>query len=194
MKKIVIILLVCCINSVFAQQVFPLDTPMIDRPDKAYYKDLNGELNQYVGTWKGTWEGKILFLELRKIKKRYTLNDGTYFDVDSILGERKIISANGMVEVDRISNFDENSSEFYGILGQKKNFSQKFLLFQPKDMCTKTANLDINFMDSQKTQMRLQFKYNPHGVYESCPYYHQVIVEGKEWPMNFPKDIVLTKQ
>ncbi|MEG0927524.1 DUF6705 family protein [Chryseobacterium sp.] len=194
MKKIILIILIFCINSVFAQQVFPLNTPTIDSPNGAYYKDLDGELNQYVGTWKGTWETKTLFLQLRKIKKRYTSNDGTYFDVDKIVGERKIVLANGATEVDRISNFDEMAPEFYGIFGQKKNFSQKFLLFQPKDMCTKTANLDINFMDSHKTQMRLQFKYNPHGVYESCQYYQQIMVEGKDWPMNFPKDIVLTKQ
>lgn len=194
MKKIVIILLVCFVNSVFAQQVFPLDTPKIDRPNKAYYKDLDGVLDQYVGTWKGNWEGKTLFLQLRKVKKRYTEGDGTYFDVDAILGERKIISSNGIVEVDRISNFDETSSEFSGMFGQKKNFAQKYLLFQPKDMCNKTANIDINFMDSQKNQMRLQFKYNPNGINESCQYYHQIMVEGKSFPMNFPKDIVLTKQ
>lgn len=194
MKKILIVLLVGCVNLIFAQQVFPLNTPKIDRPDKAYYKDLDGELNQYVGTWKGNWEGKTLFLELRKVKKRYTEGNGEYFDVDVIVGERKIISPSGMIEVDRITNFDEISSEFSGMFGQMKNFSQKYLLFQPKDMCNKTANLDINFMDSQKTQIRLQFKYNPHGMFESCPYYQQIMVEGKDWPMNFPKDIVLTKQ
>lgn len=194
MKKIVIILLVCFVNSVFAQQVFPLNTPKVDTPNGAYYKDLDGELNQYVGTWKGNWEGKTLFLQLRKVKKKYPLNDESYYFSDKIVGERKIISPNGIVEVDRIANFDEELPEFLGLFGQRKDFSQKFLLFQPKDMCTKTANLDINFMDSQKTQMRLQLKYNPHGILESCQYYQQVMVEGKDWPMNFPKDIVLTKQ
>ena len=167
---------------------------MIDSPNKAYYKDLDGELNQYVGTWKGNWEGKTLFLQLRKVKKRHTAGDGTYFDVDAILGERKIISPSGIVEVDRITNFDENSSEFYGILGQKKDFSQKFLLFQPKDMCNKTANVNINFTNAQKTEMKVSLKLNPNGVLTSCQYYNLIIVEGKSWPINFPKDIVLTKQ
>lgn len=194
MKKIVIILLLACVNSVFAQLVFPLNMPKIDTPNEAYYKDLDGELNQYVGTWKGNWEGKTLFLELRKVKKRHTAGDGTYFDVDAILGGRKIISPSGIVEVDQITNFDENLSEFYGMFGQKKNFSQKFLLFQPKDMCNKTANVNINFTNAQKTEMQLSLKLNPNGVLTSCQYYNLIIVEGKSWPINFPKEIILTKQ
>ncbi|MFP3835637.1 DUF6705 family protein, partial [Chryseobacterium sp. SIMBA_028] len=160
MKKIVIILLLACVNLIFAQQVFPLNTPKIDTPNEAYYKDLDGELNQYVGTWKGNWEGKTLFLELRKVKKKYPLSDGNYF-TDKIVGERKIISPNGMVEVDRITNFDEKSSEFEGMFGQKKDFSQKFLLFQPDNMCNKTANVNINFTNAQKTEMKLSLKLNP---------------------------------
>ncbi|AZA77836.1 hypothetical protein EG347_10050 [Chryseobacterium sp. G0186] len=168
--------------------------PKIDTPNKAYYKDMDGELDQYVGTWKGNWEGKTLFLQLRKVKKRHTAGDGTYFDVDAILGERKIVSPNGIIEVDRVSNFDENLPEFYGILGQKKNFAQKYLLFQPDNMCNKTANIDINFTNAQKTEMKLSLKLNPNGVLTSCQYYNLIIVEGKSWPINFPKDIVLTKQ
>ena len=195
MKKIILILLVCCVNLIFAQQVFPLNTPKIDTPNGAYYKDLDGELDQYVGTWKGNWEGKTVFLQLKKIKyKSLVGNDGSYYFSDKIVGERKIISANGMVEVDRMSNFDENSAEFFGMFGQKKNFSQKFLLFQPYDMCNKTANIDINFTNAQKTEMKLSLKLNPNGVLTSCQYYNLIIVEGKSWPINFPKDIVLTKQ
>ena len=174
----------------FAQQIFPLNTPKIDRPNQAYYKDLDGELNQYIGTWKGTWEGKTL----RKIKHRSIANNGTYYDSDQIVGERKIISSSGMVEVDRITNFSESDSEFYGIFGQYKNFAQKYLLFQPKNMCNANVNANVTFTNPQKTQMSLHYEYNPHGINESCQYYNQIIVQGQEWPFNFPKDIVLTKQ
>ncbi|MDQ0783446.1 DUF6705 family protein [Chryseobacterium sp. W4I1] len=194
MKKISIILLILSINLIFAQQIFPLNGSMVDRPNAAYYKDLDGELNQYVGTWKGTWEGKTLYLDLRKIKKRRTASDGSYYDIDKILGERKIISSSGSTEIDRITNFDENSPEFNGIFGQYKNFAQKYLLFQPKNMCNATANVNITFIDVQKTQINLHYEHNPSGINESCQYYNQIMVQGQEWPFNFPKDIVLTKQ
>ncbi|WP_326981196.1 hypothetical protein VUJ46_13080 [Chryseobacterium sp. MYb264] len=61
-------------------------------------------------------------------------------------------------------------------------------------MCNKTANVDITFLDAQKTQMKLHYEYNPHGIDESCPYYNQIMVQGQDWPFNFPKDIILTKQ
>lgn len=194
MKKIILILLIFSINYIDAQQIFPLNTPMIDTPNGAYYKDLEGELNPYVGTWKGIWEGKTLYLELRKIKRRRTANDGTYYDIDKIIGERKVISSSGVVEIDRIINFDEDAPEFNGIFGQYKNFNQKYLLFQPKNMCNKTANVDIIFVDAQKTQMKLHYEYNPLGINETCQYYDQIMVQGQDWPFNFPKDIVLTKQ
>jgi hypothetical protein len=194
MKKILIILLLLSINLVFAQQIFPLNASKIDRPNGAYYKDLDGELNQYIGTWKGTWGGKTLYLQLRKIKDRSTANDGTYYDSDQIVGERKVISAGGVIEVDRITNFNESDSEFYGIFGQYKNFAQKYLLFQPKNMCNASANVNITFTNTQKTQMSLHYEHNPRGINESCPYYNQIIVQGQDWPFNFPKDIVLTKQ
>lgn len=194
MKKILILLSIVSINYIFAQQIFPLNASKIDYPNGAYYKDIDGELNQYVGMWKGKWEGKTLYLDLRKIKHRSTANDGTYYDSDQIVGERKVLSSNDAVEIDRITSFNENNSEFYGIFGQYKNFSQKYLLFQPDNMCNKTANVNVTFTDTQKTQINLHYEYNPHGINESCPYYNQIMVEGKDWPMNFPKDILLTKQ
>lgn len=194
MKKILITLLIVSINLISAQQIFPLNANKMDYKNGDYFKDLDGELDPYTGTWKGVWEGKSLYLELRKIRDRSTSNDGTYYESDQIIGERKIISSNGNVEIDRITNFDESSSEFYGIFGQYKNFSQKYLLFQPKNMCNKTANINITFVNSQKTQMNLHFQYNPLGINESCPYYNRIMVEGKDWPFNFPKDILLTKQ
>ncbi|MDH6253459.1 hypothetical protein M2347_003186 [Chryseobacterium sp. H1D6B] len=193
MKKILAILLILSINSISAQQIFPLNTSKIDYSNGDYYKDLDGELNPYTGTWKGTWEGKTLYLELRKIKKRFTSTSGNYFDSDQIVGERKVISSAGAVEVDRIIGFDESASEFLGIFGQYNNFSQKYLLFQPRNMCNATANVNVTFSNAEKTQLILHFQENPGILTESCHLYNQ-LADGKGFPFNFPKDIVLTKQ
>ncbi|CAH0239716.1 DUF6705 family protein [Chryseobacterium sp. Bi04] len=195
MKKIIIIFLLFCINFINAQQTLPLNTPKIDIPNGAYYKDLDGELDPYVGAWKGTWDGKTLYLELKKIKKRYMSNDGTYYDSDKIVGERKLVSSNGTIEIDRISNFDQNAPEFYGIYPTRKPLGQKSLFFQPKNMCNKTADLIIIFTNSQKTQISLELIENPVTISDiTCPNYNQLVEPGKGWRFNFPKDIVLTKQ
>ncbi|WP_051289127.1 DUF6705 family protein [Chryseobacterium daeguense] len=70
-----------------------------DVPNGAYYKDLNNELDKYVGLWKGNWNGKTVYLELKKVKTFSSGNNSYYRD--RILGERKIISATGSVEIDR---------------------------------------------------------------------------------------------
>ncbi len=194
MKNIIIILSILFTNIVFSQ-TYPLHGNMSEAPNGSYFKDLDGELDPYLGTWKGTWEGKTLIIEFKKIK--YYLgdlskNDGVY--QDRILGERKVVTSNGVVEIDRISNFDNVNAEFYGIKTSLKNANQKQISFYPKDMCGKSATLDVNFLNPEKTQMSLHFEYNPGHITESCKYYDLIFNQGKEWPMNFPKDIVLSKQ
>ncbi|MDR6371166.1 hypothetical protein J2795_001788 [Chryseobacterium bernardetii] len=57
-------------------QIYPLNYKE-DVPNGAYYKDLDGELDKYVGMWKGIWNGKTLYLDLRKNK--YKLGDNSNY-------------------------------------------------------------------------------------------------------------------
>ena len=195
MKNILLILLLIFTSThIYSQQqVYPLHAEGDDIPNNSYFKDIDGELDPYVGVWKGDWNGKTVYLELRKVKYFLGINGkGNYRDM--ILGERKIINSDGSISVDRISNFDEQVPEFKGIYSKFSNPSQKQIDFTPKNMCRKSASLDITFLDAAKTQMSLHFIYNPSTIDNSCPYYNLVMVQKQDFPMNFPKDIVLTKQ
>lgn len=191
MKNIILIFIVLLFHFGKAQ-VYPLETSVGDVPHNAYIKDTKNELIQYVGVWKGTWEGKTLILDLRKVK--YHSNTGRkHYYKDIIAGERKIINSNGVIEIDRISNFDNQNSEISGVFSKFKNPNQKQLSFYPKDMCNKSATLDIHFLNAEKTQMRLIFHYDPSWNFGDCK--HQAYIDKHgDYPMNFPKDIVLTKQ
>ncbi len=60
-------------------------------------------------------------------------------------------------------------------------------------MCNKSATLDIHFLNAEKTKMRLVFHYDPSWNFGDCK--HQAYIDKHgDYPMNFPKDIVLTKQ
>ncbi len=193
MKNILLIILVIFSNLTYSQQTYPLHYEgKSDVANGSYFKDLDGELDPYVGLWKGDWNGKTVFLYLKKIKYYNGSNGDGYFQ-DRILGERKIIGSNGVVEIDRISNFDLQFPEFTGIDFKFSNPSQSQLYFVPKNMCGKTANLDITFLNPEKTQISLHFIYRPSYIDESCPYFNSVM-QGNDYPINFPKDIVLTKQ
>ena len=192
MKNIIII--VCFLTYNFASSqtaIYPLNTNAGDIPDNAYLKDLNNELDKYVGLWKGNWNGKTVYLELRKIKEYY---DGNHpFYVDRILGERKIINSNGNIEIDRITNFapDGFGAEFSGIGQSLKNGNWKRLYFSPKDMCNKRATLDITSFTGNS--MTLHFEYLP-SIFDPNCIHNSYVDQYGDFPMNFPKDITLTKQ
>ncbi len=184
MKKIIILFSILFFTPVFTQE-YPLDYAE-DVPDGAYYKDMNGELNKYIGLWKGNWDGKTVYLEFKKMK----VHNKNYY-MDEILGERKIINSNGVVEIDRITNFDNDSAEFWGIYNSLKYNGKKKFLFFPKNMCRKRASLHIINLTS--TQMTLHFEYEPSYYDPNCQH-NAYVQQHDDFPINFPKDIVLTKQ
>ncbi|WBV56486.1 hypothetical protein PFY10_20065 [Chryseobacterium daecheongense] len=187
--KNIFLIIVTLSSLYFKAQTYPLNTSPSDIPANGYIKDMNNELNKYVGLWKGTWDGKTLFLELRKVKYYYGGNDPYY--IDKIVGERKVVTANGTREIDRITRFDEKSPEFRGMTISLKNGNWKRLTFYPKNMCRKMASIDItNFTP---TQMTLHFEYLPSIVEPNCQHNSYVDQNG-DFPINFPKDIVLIKQ
>ncbi|MDQ1098385.1 MULTISPECIES: DUF6705 family protein [Chryseobacterium] len=189
--KQILLLLIMIFAVPFKGQVYPLNNKnKSDAPNGSYFKDLDGELDKYIGLWKGNWNGKTVYLDLRKYKYKLG-DDSNYIYQDKILGERKIIAADGTVEIDRISNFDNTNSEFIGMEMSLKNGNWKRIYFYPKNMCNKIATLDItNFTNNQMT---LHFEYEPSFVDPNCQYNAYVDQYG-DFPVNFPKDIVLTKQ
>ncbi|KMQ67721.1 hypothetical protein ACM39_12845 [Chryseobacterium sp. FH2] len=194
MKNIILLMFLITTISCKAQ-IYPLSTSAGDVPSGAYIKDINNELDQYVGLWKANWQGKTIYLDLRKIKlKSESLMSSFYYYSDQILGERKIIDANGTVEIDRISNFDNENAEFWGVTKSLLSSQYVTITFFPKNMCNKMASLDIKFLNPEKTQMQMKFRYVPSLLDENCQYAN-LIKSGGDLPINFPKeDIIFIKQ
>jgi len=188
MKQLLILLIAIFAISCKAQ-IFPLGTSPYDIPVNGYIKDTNNELDKYVGLWKGNWNGKTVYIELRKIKYYYSGNHAYY--MDKILGERKIINANGTIEINRISNFGNEGAEFWGIFPSLVYPGKDTMLFFPRDMCGKTATIHITNFTT--TQMTLKMIYDSNHYDENC-IHNAYVAQHDDWPINFPKDIVLTKQ
>ncbi|WP_144283910.1 DUF6705 family protein [Chryseobacterium echinoideorum] len=140
MKNIILFTILLLTLSCKAQ-IYPLNTSPSDVPDNGYIKDTNNELDKYVGVWKGSWNGKTVYLELRKIK--YYSQMGKLY-MDRIFGERKIINSGGVVEIDRITNFNNEDSEFRGMFNSLKYPGKKMITFYPDNMCRKTASLSYH--------------------------------------------------
>ena len=58
--------IICCKS----QTVYPLNTSELDTPTNSYFKDLNGELDAYLGTWTATFQGETTKLVISKELKR----------------------------------------------------------------------------------------------------------------------------
>jgi hypothetical protein len=189
MKNLILFLIFIALKS-YGQE-YPLGTNPSDLSPYSYIKDTNNEYNKYLGLWKGNWNGKTIYLDLKKVK---SLNeDVNPYYKDRILGERKIISANGTVEIDRITNFDYQHSEIWGmgIPTGVNGVNYPSLMFYPKNMCNMFARLVVT--NITPTQMTLHLV----GMlgYQKAGCIHDAYVQQHgEYPINFPKDIVLTKQ
>lgn len=173
-------------------QEYPLGTRISNLPPNSYIKDTNNEYNKYVGLWKGNWNGKTIYIELKKIKHFNDDNTNPYYK-DEIFGERKIIAADGSVEIDRITNFDYPNSEIWGmgIPTGINGMNYPSLMFYPKDMCNMFARLVITNITT--TQMTLHL-IGMEGYQQANCIHEAYRQQYGEYPINFPKDIVLTKQ
>ncbi len=186
----------------YSSQEYPLDYAE-DVPNGAYFKDLNGELDKYVGVWVGNWNGKTVYLEIKKVKDFFDGIDSYY--KDKLYGERKIVNSNGVVEIDRITNFDLQNSEFSGLAFNLLNQSVKRLYFHPKNMCGMSASIDITAFESTIVgglnnpnsqiidKMTLHLEYLPSFEDPNC-IHNAYVAQYDAFPINFPKDIILTKQ
>ncbi|WP_419870603.1 DUF6705 family protein [Chryseobacterium sp. CT-SW4] len=141
MRNVILIILTIFSFCLKAQE-YPLNTSPSDIPDNAYLKDMNNELDKYVGTWKGVRDGKTY--EFNFIKKE---NVGENIKWDKLLGRLKITTASGILEYD---NFNKTDSElelkFFGDNFQKD--LKAYLLYFSGDQ--------INCIDYGYTYLRIQ--------------------------------------
>jgi len=91
MKNILFLIVLIISVSCKAQQVYPLNTDFDEIPQNSYLKDINNELNTYVGTYKANFQNKEIILYINKIEKKY-------FDMSSIKIYKDVLSIKFVVK------------------------------------------------------------------------------------------------
>lgn len=84
MKKSIYFALLMFFININAQNIYPLGTSFISLPDKAYIKDLNNELDPYIGKYTAMDNGKTIALNITKhlkVEAPGTANNIYYQDV-----------------------------------------------------------------------------------------------------------------
>ncbi len=95
-KSTVICFVLLFVFSCKAQQIYPLKTDYTEIPQNSYLKDINHELDSYVGTWKTNFNGKIVTIFITKEDHKF-FNGSKYKYYRDILTVKYIIKNSSYV-------------------------------------------------------------------------------------------------
>ncbi|MDO3423888.1 hypothetical protein QWT87_03230 [Chryseobacterium sp. APV1] len=168
-------------------QIYPLRTYSIV-PSNSYIKDLNSELLSYEGMWTANWNGKVFFIELKKVKKYFTHLDNNPYYMDVLIGKFKVTDSNGQVLFDNTSIPDNNAKVVGGKIFSPTSTKYSLRYIDP-EICGMNGLIMINFTDSTKTKLNWKFSDMTDIITVDCQYYNT-----NPFPQPLPKNIILTKQ
>ncbi|MEA1849074.1 DUF6705 family protein [Chryseobacterium sp. MHB01] len=150
MKNLLLLFILCisCSYPKAQEQIVPLGTKGWSE-ENMYYKDLDHELDPFVGTWQGTFQGKTFVINFTKIKYHFTISN--YYS-DMIVGRYKLLDGNGN-ELYSTYNLSPTRSKVKSIsfIDYK---TKLYLIFT--DKCIE-GDILIHFTNYEKTQ--LYWKY-----------------------------------
>ncbi len=155
MKNIIFLLtfISLCVNCKAQQQILPLETKGWSSGN-VYYKDLNNDLEPYVGTWKGTFDNKTFTISFLKNKSYNSM--GNYFK-DRLLGRYNMKDSNGN-QLYSTYNLPDDDVKITS-LGFVNSMTKDKLRFIFLDACIE-GEIHLNFENAQKTQMHWQYFTN----------------------------------
>ncbi|WP_288459881.1 DUF6705 family protein [uncultured Chryseobacterium sp.] len=109
MKKILSILLMTFLIVSCKGQQYPLNTNYEEVPNNAYLKDLNNELNPYIGIYKANFEGNEITLYITKEENKLEKRVSKQFYRDALIIKYIIKNTNGLILQDTQNNNDSNN-------------------------------------------------------------------------------------
>ena len=93
-----------------SQQILPINTALDNIPNNAQVKDLNNELNPYIGTYKANFEGNEITLFITKEENKLEKRVSKQFYRDALIIKYIIKNTNGLILQDTQNNNDSNKN------------------------------------------------------------------------------------
>jgi hypothetical protein len=191
MKKNISLLIIILLSiNLSAQEgvIVPLTTPHIDIQSGTYKKDLNSELNPYIGTWVGIWNNKKFTLKLEKYtKKTISYPDGDYFYKDLLVGKYKVTNlSSGEILQNNINNHDNEAAKITSAALPKNN-RFKFT-YMDDEQCFNVGNITL-VGNPGTNQLVYWYEFDSWWDKENCQY-----ASKSEIPIPIPTvSVTLTK-
>lgn len=124
--KYLVILKLLIITISCKSQTLPLNTLMDNIPQGAYVKDLNNELDPYIGTFKANYKGNEITLFINKLEHKFEKRTNKDYFMDVLNVKYIVKNSSGLILQDTSGNnapnielyslgvnSDDNSVDFY---------------------------------------------------------------------------------
>lgn len=190
MKNILIVFILIISISCKSQQVYPLKTDYTEIPTNSYLKDVNNELNSFIGTYKTTFQNNEITLFITKLTYRF-FDDGQYHFYKDTLSIKYIIKNSSGTILQDTENISLPAQQIrHTILSQwVEDNGNKLLLYYGGTNCGIGWG-EIVLKKVSSTQ--LSWEYRPNDIIldsAKCP-------NGTDSTIYLPetKDLIFTKQ
>lgn len=123
--------------------IVSIDTPRTSTVDGAYFKDLNNELNKFVGTWIFSDGTNQFTLEMKKVEMVF---DGTDY-IDKLVGEYKFVS-NGVELVNTLQNINNSNPAKHNVKSRRVIGKDDFV--KCEDCTINERRIKFTFYDPER--------------------------------------------
>lgn len=192
MKKIKLILFLFFVTNIYSQVTVELPLGTYEYPSGAYLKDVNYELNKYIGTWEGILNNKKYIFVFQLFPQRLTsYPSGLYHYADELKVKFKVIDL--VSNTTLYNGLNATAYEDFPIYTGSKPYLGLFQLWFT-DTPANCKN-ELMFYLKDVSGVDNQLKYCYFEYYEwmrpvDCPFANQIDI-----PVLLPKeDLILTKQ
>ncbi|SHG25294.1 DUF6705 family protein [Chryseobacterium vrystaatense] len=158
-------LIITCINY-SAQQVLPLNSFSMDLPHGAYLKDLNSELDPYIGTYKANFKSNDIILYITKEEKKLEKGSDIEYYMDALIVKYIIKNSAGVILQDTTNNTSIINS-LYSI-ATKPQFGQVVLSYYGTNCMVGWGKVNLKKINTNQ----ISWEYLPNDLVisdERCP-------------------------
>lgn len=166
-------------------QILPLSTFMDNIPQNAYVKDLNNELNPYVGTYKANFQGNEITLFITKLEKKLEKRTNKSFYRDALIIKYVVKNSTGVVLQDTKNGIAD--IELYST--RIRSYDKSVIFYYSGTNC-RVGWGDIFLKKLNATQFSWEYRPDDIIIDDSrCP-------PGTDIKIYLPetKDLIFTKQ
>ncbi|WP_294224886.1 DUF6705 family protein [uncultured Chryseobacterium sp.] len=148
-----------------SQQILPLNTALDNIPNNAQVKDLNNELNPYIGTYKANFQGNEVTLFITKEENKLEKRMNKQFYRDALIVKYIVKNTSGLI----LQDTQNNSYNINKLNSTKIRNSQNLVELNYSGTNCGIGWGIIKLKKINSTQISWDYEPNSTSIGEDCP-------------------------